>query len=111
MSTAALVSNDAPPTVCPVEVPESAAAAPVSEAGFTEGVADASASTEVKGKSKPKKGTRKPKPCEKCDERRKREREYARASRVRAKLSKPAGDEAEADMAPAPAGTAPPGGE
>ena len=40
------------------------------------------------GKSKPKKGTRKPKPCVRCDERRKREREYARASRVRAKLSK-----------------------
>jgi len=108
MSTVEPVSNDAPPTVA---LPESAASAPVSEAGFTEGVADAVASTEGKGKSKPKKGTRKPKPCEKCDERRKREREYARASRIRAKLTKePAADQAEADMA-APAGTSPPGGE
>lgn len=39
-------------------------------------------------KGKPKKGARKPKPCVRCDERRKREREYARASRIRAKLSK-----------------------
>jgi len=33
---------------------------------------------------------RKPKPCERCDERRRREREYARASRQRTKLTKPA---------------------
>jgi hypothetical protein len=33
---------------------------------------------------------RKPKPCERCDERRRREREYARASRQRGKGAKPA---------------------
>ena len=37
---------------------------------------------------------RKPKPCERCDERRRREREYARASRQRVKGSK-AGSEAD----------------
>jgi hypothetical protein len=45
-------------------------------------------------KSKPKKGSRKPKPCVRCDERRKREREYARASRVRSKLAKTSGESA-----------------
>ena len=38
---------------------------------------------------KPKaKSTRKPKPCERCEERRKREREYARSSRMRAKSAR-----------------------
>jgi len=37
---------------------------------------------------------RKPKPCDRCDERRRREREYARASRQRVKGSK-AGSEAD----------------
>jgi len=44
------------------------------------------AAEEVKTK-KPK--ARKPKACERCDERRAREREYARASRLRAKATKP----------------------
>jgi hypothetical protein len=41
----------------------------------------------VAGDDKPKKpkAARKPKPCSRCDERRKREREYARVSRQRAK--------------------------
>jgi hypothetical protein len=43
----------------------------------------------VAGDEKPKKpkAARKPKPCVRCDERRKREREYARVSRQRAKSS------------------------
>jgi hypothetical protein len=53
---------------------------------FAVGVAEVEPAVEVKPKAK--KGLRKPKPCVRCDERRKREREYARASRVRAKLTK-----------------------
>jgi len=74
-------SDDAVPAV----VPE--AEAPLGDV-FEPGTAPSTSSVDEEGKSKPKKSTRKPKPCTRCDERRKREREYARASRVRSKLAK-----------------------
>ena len=82
-------SDDAAPVVVP------AAEAPLGDV-FEPGTAPSTSSVDEEGKSKPKKSTRKPKPCtrcderrkRRCDERRKREREYARASRVRTKLAK-----------------------
>lgn len=111
MSTDAPTSSDVQPTVSD-DAFQKSVPAEVGEAGIAAGIADAAVVAEG-GKLKPKqKGARKPKPCTRCDERRKREREYARASRVRAKLTKdsdaPAevgGDatmEAGADAAPAP---------
>ena len=105
MSTDAPTSSDVRPIVSDDAVPQSSAQ--VGEAGFAAGsavdvpesVSSADSAEAEGGKLKPKpKGARKPKPCVRCDERRKREREYARASRVRAKLTKDGAAPADAAM-------------
>jgi len=83
VSSDAPTSDDAVATVPAVE-------APIGDI-FEPGTA-APAEPAEDAKSKPKKGSRKPKPCVRCDERRKREREYARASRVRSKIAKASGE-------------------
>jgi hypothetical protein len=81
------VPADAPTSDDAVPVVVHEAEAPLGDV-FEPGTAPSTSSVDEEGKSKPKKSTRKPKPCTRCDERRKREREYARASRVRTKLAK-----------------------
>ena len=79
-ATESLMSDDA--GALPVAAAEGESAAPAAE--FAEGCAPVEAgAAPVKPKS-----SRKPKPCKRCDERREREREYARLSRVRARLTK-----------------------
>jgi hypothetical protein len=118
MSTDAPTSSDVRPIVSDDAVPKSVPAQ-VGEAGFAAGSAEvpesiSSADTAEAegGKLKPKqKGARKPKPCVRCDERRKREREYARASRVRAKLTKDGAAPADAAMEVGGEAAAPAGGQ
>jgi hypothetical protein len=76
-----------------------------SAAEFAEGCAPAPEAAPAKPKS-----SRKPKPCKRCDERREREREYARLSRVRARLTKSL-SAATTTAAPSPSSADQPAGE
>lgn len=75
--SAAALTPDAPPSTTPLP----ADAAPLFAAG-----SDAPEPVVVKPKSA--KASRRAKTCERCDERRKREREYARVSRERARIAR-----------------------
>ena len=83
MSSDGAKTSDADPTAAPpVETAQVTGDAPL----FTPG---ADAPVEVKEvKAKSPKASRRAKTCERCDERRKREREYARVSRDRARIAR-----------------------
>ena len=84
-----------------VDEPVKVESTPTEGALFSPGVAVPVVVVEDAKVEKPKQvRARKPKPCERCDERRRREREYARASRQRTKLTKPAKAEDSSTEAP-----------
>ena len=110
MSTDAPTSSDVRPIVSDDAVPQSSAQ--VGEAGFAAGSAvDVPESVSSADSAEAEGGKLKSKPCVRCDERRKREREYARASRVRAKLTKDGAAPADAAMEVSGEAAAPAGGQ
>jgi hypothetical protein len=82
MSSDSAKTSDVDPAVAPaVDAAQAVGDAPL----FAPGV---DAPVEVKEVKKSPKASRRAKTCERCDERRKREREYARVSRDRARIAR-----------------------
>jgi len=81
-----------------VDAPVKVESTPTEGELFSPGVAPPVVVEDAKVEKPKQARARKPKPCERCDERRRREREYARASRQRTKVTKPAkADESSAE--------------
>ena len=101
------------PKHIPSEATSTDPAAAATEApAFAPGVADAAEPVPAEGAAKPKKPrVVKPKPCQRCEDRRARERQYAKSSRLRLRLAAtsapPASPEGGAGVADATAAAQP----